>query len=131
MHGLGQLQRLLDQHSFWAQGRERSELGRMLSGSQAVVSAWRQRQLVGFGRATSDGVYRAVLWDVVVAIDHQGQGIGRRIVEALLSSPGLAGAERIYLMTTNSSGFYQQLGFTDSETQHLLVRQGVSGSSSG
>ena len=131
MHGLGQLQRLLDRHSFWAQGRERSQLGRMLGGSQAVVSAWRQRQLVGFGRATSDGVYRAVLWDVVVAIEQQGQGIGRRIVEALLSSPGLAGVERVYLMTTNSSGFYQQLGFTTTGSQHLLVRQGVSGSSSG
>ena len=129
--GLGQLQRLLDQHSFWAQGRERSQLGRMLSGSQAVVSAWRERQLVGFGRATSDGVSRAVLWDVVVANDHQGQGVGRRIVAALLKSPGLAGVERVYLMTSNGSGFYQQLGFQRSETQELLLWQAISGCSSG
>jgi GNAT superfamily N-acetyltransferase len=127
--GLGQLQRLLDQHSFWAQGRERSQLGRMLGGSQAVVSAWQARQLVGFGRATSDGVYRAVLWDVVVALDHQGQGVGRRIVAALLGSPGLAGVERVYLMTTNGSGFYQQLGFKGSGTQNLLLWQPASGSS--
>jgi ribosomal protein S18 acetylase RimI-like enzyme len=129
--GLAQLQRLLDQHSFWAQGRERSRLARMLSGSQAVVSAWRGRQLVGFGRATSDGIYRAVLWDVVVAIEHQGQGVGRRIVEALLMSPGLARVERVYLMTTNGSGFYQQLGFKACETQDLLLWQPISGPSSG
>jgi GNAT superfamily N-acetyltransferase len=129
--GLGQLQRLLNQHSFWAQGRDRSQLGRMLGGSQAVVSAWRARQLVGFGRATSDGVYRAVLWDVVVALDHQGQGVGRRIVAALLESPGLAGVERVYLMTTNGSGFYQQLGFNKPTSQNLLLWQPVSGLSSG
>jgi ribosomal protein S18 acetylase RimI-like enzyme len=129
--GLGELQRLLDQHSFWAQGRERSQLGRMLSGSQAVVSAWRGRQLVGFGRATSDGIYRAVLWDVVVASGHQGQGVGTRLVEALLGSPGLDGVERVYLMTTNGSGFYQQLGFKGSGTQNLLLWQPVSGQSSG
>ncbi len=93
----------------------------MLGGSQAIVSAWRRRQLVGFGRATSDGVYRAVLWDVVVANGHQGQGVGRRIMEALLSSPAISGVERVYLMTTNGSGFYQQLGFSPSDTQNLLV----------
>ena len=129
--GLGQLQRLLDQNSFWAQGREPSRLGRMLGGSQAVVSAWRERQLVGFGRATSDGVYRAVLWDVVVAMDHQGQGVGSRIVEALLESPGLAGVERVYLMTTNGSRFYEQLEFKKPTSQNLLLWQPVSGSSSG
>jgi len=56
----------------------------MLAGSQAVVSAWEHSQLVGFGRANSDGVFRAVLWDVVVAGSHQGQGLGRRLVRALL-----------------------------------------------
>ena len=82
---------MLDGHSFWANGRSRAQLGRMLSGSQVVVSAWRGKELVGFGRATSDGVFRAVLWDVVVAEAQQGQGLGRRIVEELLASPAVAG----------------------------------------
>jgi ribosomal protein S18 acetylase RimI-like enzyme len=118
----GQLQQLLDAHSFWASGRSQRELNRMLAGSQAVVSAWQGSRLVGFGRATSDGVFRAVLWDVVVAGEHQGRGLGRRIVEALLEEPALQGVERIYLMTTNSTGFYQQLGFTKVEGQHLMLR---------
>ena len=120
---LQQLQRLLDTHSFWASGRSQRQLSRMLAGSQAVVSAWQGAQLVGFGRATSDGVFRAVLWDVVVAGEHQGQGLGRRIVEALLQEPSLQGVERTYLMTTNSAGFYEQLGFTAMESQRLMVRQ--------
>jgi N-acetylglutamate synthase-like GNAT family acetyltransferase len=95
----------------------------MLAGSQAVVSAWRGDHLVGFGRATSDGVFRAVLWDVVVAGDEQGQGLGRRVVKALLEDPMLRGVERVYLMTTNSSGFYIQLGFDKGESQLLMVRQ--------
>ena len=97
---LAALGALLDGHSFLATGRKRSQLGRMLSGSQVVVSAWQGKELVGFGRATGDGVFRAVLWDVVVAEDHQGRGLGRRIVEELLTSPELAAAERVYLMTT-------------------------------
>ncbi len=119
---LRQLQLLLDAHSFWASGRSQRELSRMLAGSQAVVSAWRGSHLVGFGRANSDGVFRAVLWDVVVAGEHQGQGLGRRLVEALLEEPALKGVERVYLMTTNSAGFYEQLGFTAVDSQRLMLR---------
>jgi ribosomal protein S18 acetylase RimI-like enzyme len=118
---LGQLRQLFDSHSFWAQNRSRVALARMLLGSCSVVSAWHDGRLVGIGRATSDGVFRAVLWDVVVAADYQGHGLGRRIVQALIASPAVASAERVYLMTTNSGGFYQRLGFTGDHGQQLLV----------
>ena len=120
---LKELQQLFDSHSFWAQGRTPAQLRQMLAGSQAMVSAWRGDRLVGFGRATSDGVFRAVLWDVVVAADQQGQGLGRRLVEALLEAPELAKTERVYLMTTNSAGFYEQLGFTTANEQQLMLRK--------
>ncbi len=120
---LAALGALFDGHSFWATGRQRIQLGRMLSGSQVVVSAWQGRALVGFGRATSDGVFRAVLWDVVVAEDHQGRGLGRRIVEELLSSPPVAAAERVYLMTTTGEGFYEKLGFKRVDSQRLMLKQ--------
>ncbi len=118
---IGQVQSLFNANSFWAQGRNRRALMRMLLGSCSVVSAWQADRLVGLGRATSDGVFRAVLWDVVVAAEHQGQGLGRRIVKSLLSHPAVAAAERVYLMTTNSSGFYEKLGFQNQHGQQLLV----------
>lgn len=118
---------LLNGQSFWATGRSRSQLARMLRGSQVVVSVWEGSTLVGFGRATSDGVFRAVLWDVVVAEDQQGRGVGRRIVEALLRSPQVAAAERVYLMTTTGEGFYEKLGFSRVDSQRLMLRQHQAG----
>ena len=120
--GLLKLQRLLNKQAVWAQNRSQRDLRRMLAGSDVVVTLWRGKRLVGFGRASSDGTYRAVLWDIVVAGDLQGRGLGRRVVEALLNSPQLKPVERIYLMTTNSAGFYQQLKFKMSTQQQLLVR---------
>ena len=120
--GLLKLQRLFRKHAFWAQQRSTEDLRRMLRGSPVVVSLWRGKRLVGFGRASSDGIHRAVLWDIVVAGDLQGRGLGRRVVEALLDSPRLRNVERIYLMTTNSAGFYRQLGFISAEPQQLLIR---------
>ncbi|WP_216907237.1 GNAT family N-acetyltransferase [Synechococcus sp. CCY 0621] len=120
---LAALRTLLDGHSFWATGRRPTQLSRMLSGSQVVVSAWQGSTLVGFGRATSDGVFRAVLWDVVVAEEHQGRGLGRRIVEELLASRPVAAAERVYLMTTTGEGFYERLGFSRVDSQRLMLKQ--------
>lgn len=116
-----QLQQLFEQHSFWARGRDLRALHTMLRCSDVAVTAWLGAELIGFGRASSDGVFRAVLWDVVVAGPQQGQGLGQRIVSELLHCPPVCQVERVYLMTTNSAGFYRKLGFDNSHRQHLLV----------
>ena len=91
--GLLKLQRLFNQHAFWAENRSIEELRRMLKGSATVASLWRGKRLVGFGRATSDGIYRAVLWDVVIPEDLQGKGLGRQLVEASQLPPTQRGGE--------------------------------------
>ena len=121
--GLLKLRRLFLKHAFWAQDRDQRQLKRMLAGSTVVVSLWRGKRLVGFGRATSDGIHRAVLWDVVVAGDLQSRGLGRRVVEALIRSKAISNTERVYLMTTKSAGFYRQLGFQSASSQELLLRK--------
>ena len=120
VRAMDQLKQLFEANSFWAQGRSLAGLRRMLRGSEAVVTAWQDGQLVGFGRCTSDGAYRAVLWDVVVARQQEGQGLGRRLVATLLAAPAVAAAERVYLMTTNSHGFYERLGFHEATSQRLM-----------
>jgi N-acetylglutamate synthase-like GNAT family acetyltransferase len=117
------LQRLLNKHAFWAKGRSHRELRKMLAGSTVVISLWSGKRIIGFGRATSDGTCRAVLWDVVVAGDLQGCGLGRQVLEALLACNAISNAKRVYLMTTNSAEFYRQLGFRNVDNQHLLVRE--------
>ena len=72
--GLLKLQNLLNQNTFWAQGRNINDLKRCLANSDVIVSLWERDELVGFGRALSDGVYRGVLWDIVIDQDHQGKG---------------------------------------------------------
>ena len=105
----------------WVHGRNFDQLRRLLTGSDAIVSLWRSELLVALGRATSDSFSRAVLWDIVVARDLLGRGLGRRVVEELLQSPAVAGVERVDLMTTSSAGFYRQQGFRDAGPQKLLV----------
>ncbi|WP_255125157.1 GNAT family N-acetyltransferase [Synechococcus lacustris] len=118
---LRDLQLLLHSHTSWGRGRSVADLRLMLRESAAVVSLWQNKQLIGFGRASSDRIYRAVLWDVVVTNDHQGLGHGRSIVEALINHRAVVEVERIYLMTTQQKGFYEQLGFVHQVSQDLML----------
>ena len=120
-NGLLQLQSFLNKNTFWAKGRSKQQIRKMLSNSTVVVSLWQDNQLIGFGRATSDLVFRAVLWDVVIDSDHQGLGMGKLIIEAILKNKKIRSVEKIYLMTTNSSEFYKQLGFKMNNKQLLLI----------
>ena len=120
---VGAVQLLLDENSFWARDRCPASLLCSLRGSDVVVSVWHGDQLVAFGRATSDGIYRAVLWDVVVRQDWQRQGAGRMVVERLLAEPVVGNAQRVYAMTTHGAGFYKRLGFeTETDQQLMLLR---------
>jgi len=118
---LEQLQGLLTRNCSWAQGRHKRQLRAMLANSQVIVSLWDAGRLVGFGRATSDRTYRAVLWDVVVAEEAQNQGLGSMLVEALVQSAALRHVERVYLMTTLGVGFYNKLNFQVVDHQYLML----------
>ncbi len=123
IRGLKKLKILFDDHAFWAENRDLISIKRLLAGSQVVISVWEKNRIVGFGRATSDSVYRAVLWDVIVPQDLQGKGLGKKIVDALLRSDSLKNVERIYLMTSNCSEFYNQFGFEKVNQQSLLLKK--------
>ena len=119
--GLQKLKKLFDEETFWANGRDYSSLRRMLFNSTVVVSIWEKDCLIGFGRATSDKIYRAVLWDVVVKSEFKGVGIGKLIVENLINQKSIKNVERIYLMTTKKSSFYSKLGFKKEIQQELMI----------
>ncbi len=122
--GILKLKELLDKHAFWAKDRSPKELRHLLAQSTVVISLWSDKRMIGFGRATSDGLYRAVLWDIVVARDLQGLGLGRKVVDALLSAHALKKVEKIYLMTTYSTEFYLEVGFKKIQGQQVLVTNG-------
>ena len=65
-NGLIKLQKLLDTNAFWAKNRTINDLKKCLANSDVVISLWVGKEIVGFGRALTDGIYRGVLWDIVI-----------------------------------------------------------------
>ena len=121
--GLIKLQQFLNKNTFWARDREINNLKKCLAHSDVVVSLWLGRKMIGFGRALTDGVYRGVLWDIVIDERLQGKGYGKIVVNALLDSKEMKRVKKIYLMTTNKKDFYCQLDFKDVDSQDLLIKE--------
>ncbi len=121
---LNQLQALFKRGAFWAQERSIEDLSIAIANSEPVVSVWDREQLIGFARATSDGIYRATIWDVVIDPDYRGAGLGGKLVETVLSHPRMNRVERVYLMTTHQQRFYERIGFEcNASTTMVLYNQ--------
>ena len=121
---LCQLQALFDKSAFWAIDRQIEDLKVALDRSEPVVSVWDDDRLIGFARATSDGIYRATIWDVVIDCDYQGLGLGRKLVETVLNHPAMIRVERIYLLTTHQQSFYERMGFDLNSSSTMVLNQG-------
>jgi len=122
-NGLNKLQKLLDRNAFWAKSRTINDLKICLANSDVIVSLWVGDEIVGFGRALTDGIYRGVLWDIVIDQNFQGKGFGTLIVKNLLSSKKIKTTKKLYLMTTNKKLFYSQYDFREVTSQNLLIRE--------
>jgi ribosomal protein S18 acetylase RimI-like enzyme len=96
--------------------RSLHQVQQALDNSFGYVSAWQieqdEKQLVGFARAMSDGVFHATLLDIVVHPDFQGRGLGKAIVILLLQQLQQAKIKDITLFASpHLVDFYHQLGF--------------------
>jgi len=99
------------------------DLKKCLANSDVVISIWVGNEMVGFGRALTDGIFRGVLWDIVIDQNHQGKGFGTLIVKNLLSSKKIKNTKKLYLMTTNKKLFYSQFDLKEVTSQNLLIRE--------
>jgi GNAT superfamily N-acetyltransferase len=95
----------------------------MLAGTDLVLALVDRAtdRLVGFTRALTDWRYRAYLYDVIVAPDLHGHGLGRVLVDAALER--LAGVETIELSCQpDMVAFYRRWGFENELGGSLLMR---------
>ncbi|MGB5970670.1 MAG: GNAT family N-acetyltransferase [Spirulinaceae cyanobacterium] len=121
-----QLLSLFKLGAFWAKERTREDLEIAIANSNPAISIWDGERLIGFARATSDGVYRATIWDVVIHPEYRGIGLGGKLVETILSHPHLSRVERVYLMTTHQQKFYEHIGFEENTTTTMVLHNSYS-----
>ncbi|BBE20742.1 hypothetical protein AQPE_4936 [Aquipluma nitroreducens] len=91
---------------------------RAFSNSQVVVFVFDEENLVGFGRAISDGEYQAAIYDVAVIPDFQGKGIGKMIIQTIVEK--IPNCNFILYASPGKETFYEKENFKRMKTGMAL-----------
>jgi ribosomal protein S18 acetylase RimI-like enzyme len=105
-----ELHRFLSTEAYWALGRSRETVERLVREAQRVVGLYGGRRQVGFCRAFTDGVAIVHLADVDVHPGFRGRGLGIELVREMVEN-GPYGDVKWILHTTDAQGLYEQFGF--------------------
>ncbi|MBZ9687858.1 GNAT family N-acetyltransferase [Clostridium estertheticum] len=82
--------------------------------SYIVVFAFDDDKLIGFGRALSDGICQAAIYDIAVLPEYQGKNIGREIVNYILKC--IPQCNFILYAAPGKEIFYEKLNFKKLKT---------------
>ncbi len=108
----------------WSSAGKPDKLMHHLTSSHALVSAWHGSRLVGLGNTLSDGQLVAYYSHLLVHPDYQGRGIGRAIVEQLMTRY-VDFHQQVLLAAGEAIGFYCKLGFERAgDTESMWIFQG-------
>lgn len=116
----------LSTEAYWNRWRNRVDVERQLRESWRVVGVYEMpgNALVGFARAFSDGVSDAYLGDVFILTSHQGKGLSKLLMKAMIDD-GPGSTLRWFLVTSDAHGLYSQFGFEPPDNR-VMVRPPMS-----
>ncbi len=105
----------LSESSYWAKGRSYDVVKKSIEQSLCfgVYLSVQQQilQQIGFARIVTDYATFAWLCDVFIIDLHRGKGLGRWLLECVISYPDLHDLQRFVLATRDAHELYKQFGF--------------------
>lgn len=101
--------------------KKAAELQKSFGNSMYKCFVFESTQLVGVGRALADGVDCSYICDVAIHPDYQGKGVGKSIIQKLIS---LSEGHRKIILYANpgKEGFYKKLGFKRMNTAMAIFQ---------
>ena len=106
--------------SYWAEGRPRETVGRLVREAQRVVGVYDGMKQVGFARAFTDGVSLVYLADVYVLPEYRGQGLGVELLREMVDNGPYADL-RWLLHTRDAHELYRKFRFAE-PSERLMER---------
>jgi ribosomal protein S18 acetylase RimI-like enzyme len=98
---------------YWNDIHPRERIAGAIAGSSVFVGARVDDKLVACARAISDGHKYAWVYDVVVAPEWRGCGLGEAVMRLCLDHPRVRRAARVLLQTRDAQPLYRKLGFIE------------------
>jgi N-acetylglutamate synthase-like GNAT family acetyltransferase len=109
-------------NSYWAKNRKRETIEESIKNS-LCFNLYASDKQVGIARIISDFATFAYLCDVYIDEEYRSHGLGKWLMECILSHPSLKNIRRIELTTSDAHELYRKYGFKEvSEPQKLMMK---------
>lgn len=106
-----ELTALYREYDWWAD-RDAADVRRALTETEVAVGIESAGELVAAARVLTDYTYYATVFDVVVAADRRGEGVGRDLMRAVRDHPDLQALPGLSLLCRRGLvPFYESVGF--------------------
>ncbi|NEU55508.1 GNAT family N-acetyltransferase [Halorussus sp. MSC15.2] len=96
----------------WWEDREVGDVRDALAETEVALGVFDDGHLAAAGRVLTDYTYYATVFDVVVAADRRGEGLGETLMDALVDYPDLQSVPGLSLLCRDGLvPFYESVGF--------------------
>ena len=106
---IGFVHDFLNRSSYWAQGRPVEVVRKSLDRS-LCFGVYAGAEQVGLARVVTDYATFAWVCDVFIAEAHRGHGLGKWLIECVVTHPDLQGIKQILLATRDAHEIYRRYG---------------------
>jgi GNAT superfamily N-acetyltransferase len=96
--------------SYWGNTRTIEEQEIVIQNSMNFGLFHNENQ-IAYSRVMTDKVFFAYLLDVYVIEEFQGRGLGKLLMDKVLSFPSIKNVDKWMLATKDAHGLYEQFGF--------------------
>ena len=102
---------LYEDYEWWAD-RDIDAVRTAITETAAAVCIEDADELVASARVLTDFTYYATVFDVIVAADRRGEGVGATLLEAVIDHPDLRAVDGLSLLCRKGLvPFYESVGF--------------------
>lgn len=113
----------LNNKSYWAKTRSKSTMEKSISNSFCFGVFDKDDQQIGFARVITDFAVFAWLLDVFILEEYQGNGIGKMLMQEIMSHKDLQEIRRWGLGTNDAHSLYTKFGFSSLSTPSNMMEK--------
>ncbi|MCW3111957.1 MAG: GCN5-related N-acetyltransferase [Segetibacter sp.] len=111
----------LSDRSYWAKGRSRETIEKSIDNSVCFGVYDHENKQVGFGRVVTDFCVLAWLMDVFILEEYRSRGLGKMLMQEILSYKEFEGIRRWALGTKDAHSLYKRFGFKPIEKPENMM----------
>lgn len=113
----------LNNKSYWAKNRSKATIEKSIMNSVCFGAFDQENRQVGFARVITDFSVFAWILDVFILQEYQSKGLGKFLIQEIMSHPDLIAIKRWGLGTNDAHGLYEKFGFKSLSNPEYMMEK--------